>query len=569
MKEHTSISFNKQIVFIYMIVVIPFLLFMAFYNLYTISSTVDNQISKINNTNLKLFSSIVEKNLENIDRYMASIIANDSDYVVLKYDVGKLNAHISAQNIMQKAKSFLAAQKYATGFFLYSEKNELFRQIYNDQTPQKQRKDISQEIYQLISNKQENIQTWFYYMFNGEYYLIRMMEQGQAYIICALNLEEIINDSYKTNFDLTEAYIFTDDNLNPLTLTKELSDAGIDLTDYRDKGNYYTTAGGPSYVFVKNHLNGTNVSFLYLCEYKSWLAKLYPSAIWVSLLSLLCIALLPVCYMMMRHNFFTPITHLMQTMKNINSGNICARVNVETKIKEFGEMQQIFNSMVDQIQSLKIKSYEQTLQLQQTRLEYLHIQIRPHFYLNCLKNLYGMAQSQAYQEIQEMILVLSDYLRNMLQDSPTFTPIRCELHNVETYIKLQSMTGAFKIRLDILCEDFLQDFLIPPLCLLTFVENSVQHGMIPQDELKINIKVRLLQDEKESYVNISVRDNGKGFPDDMLDSLNSSDIHDISPKHIGLINIKQRISLIYSDKCSLSFYNSNGACIEIFLPYNQ
>jgi hypothetical protein len=48
--------------------------------------------------------------------------------------------------------------------------------------------------------------------------------------------------------------------------------------------------------------------------------------------------------------------------------------------------------MMDQIKSLKIIAYEKTLAAQQAQLQYLQIQIRPHFFLNCLSALYGLAE---------------------------------------------------------------------------------------------------------------------------------------------------------------------------------
>ena len=61
-------------------------------------------------------------------------------------------------------------------------------------------------------------------------------------------------------------------------------------------------------------------------------------------------------------------------------------------------------------------AYDRLLQVQKTKMQYYQIQIRPHFFLNCMKNLYAMAEGKKYEKIQEMILTLSSYLRAVLKD---------------------------------------------------------------------------------------------------------------------------------------------------------
>ncbi len=57
---------------------------------------------------------------------------------------------------------------------------------------------------------------------------------------------------------------------------------------------------------------------------------------------------------------------------------------------------------------------------------FYQIQIRPHFYLNCLKTLYGMAAAGSYGQLREMILTMSEYLRLVMKDHDVSTPLSKE-----------------------------------------------------------------------------------------------------------------------------------------------
>ena len=86
--------------------------------------------------------------------------------------------------------------------------------------------------------------------------------------------------------------------------------------------------------------------------------------------------------------------------------------------KEFAQVNDTFNRMINTITNLKIESYERKLAAREAELAAekaeltsLRMQIQPHFYLNCLKNIYGLAQMGSFQEIQDEILLLSKHLR--------------------------------------------------------------------------------------------------------------------------------------------------------------
>lgn len=77
-----------------------------------------------------------------------------------------------------------------------------------------------------------------------------------------------------------------------------------------------------------------------------------------------------------------------------------------------------------QIKKLKIDIYEKELEKQKTMMNYLQLQIRPHFFLNCLNTIYSMAQTQLYEEIMKMSMITSNYFRYIFQNTQDLVPVK-------------------------------------------------------------------------------------------------------------------------------------------------
>ena len=109
-------------------------------------------------------------------------------------------------------------------------------------------------------------------------------------------------------------------------------------------------------------------------------------------------------------------------------------------IREYRVIQERFNKMIDQVSELRNIALERLIQINRITLQYYERQIRPHFFLNCLKNIFGMSTTEDKEKIQEYILVLSNYLRFAFQNHRPLIPLKEELQGVDDYIRLQQMT---------------------------------------------------------------------------------------------------------------------------------
>ena len=189
---------------------------------------------------------------------------------------------------------------------------------------------------------------------------------------------------------------------------------------------------------------------------------------------------------------------------------------------------------------LETKILETQLKLKEQELNYLKMQIHPHFLFNTLNTMYGFALKKA-DETPEMILKLSNLLDYLLyQVDKPFVGLQDEINHIDDYIELEKMRFNDTLQINFETKNILEDVKIPPMLMLPFIENSFKHGSLKNGTLHINIK--LYCEDKNIFFDI---DNTTS---DNLTSKNG----------IGLENIKKRLNLLYKDKHLLDIEHTNG-----------
>lgn len=88
MRARARISYKKQTLLILLLLIVPFLICLLLYNLYTANTVVNANILQENKSKLRVYSSSFEKNLSNIHAFMSTTVANDTNFKVLGYKVG-------------------------------------------------------------------------------------------------------------------------------------------------------------------------------------------------------------------------------------------------------------------------------------------------------------------------------------------------------------------------------------------------------------------------------------------------------------------------------------------------
>lgn len=266
--------------------------------------------------------------------------------------------------------------------------------------------------------------------------------------------------------------------------------------------------------------------------------------------------------------------HLMAPLKTFVEG--ISNMEEEQMLNEEGknnvlELEVVsdrFRGLLRKIQSLKIAIYEKELSEKKAELEYMQEQIRPHFFLNCLSLIHGMADKSGEKDIVYITKVLSEYIRYNYQESGKERRLQDEIEHVKKYMEIQKLRyGEEAFRFEVIQEEVGEEVTIPALVLQTLVENAVVHGVNLDHLVEISLYVTMENYNGEEYLYVCVSDTGRGFSEEVLKAL-AEDIPIVygGRKHIGLQNVRRRLELLYGQKAELSVQNMGehcGAVVEV------
>ncbi len=191
----------------------------------------------------------------------------------------------------------------------------------------------------------------------------------------------------------------------------------------------------------------------------------------------------------------------------------------------------------------------QQLQIEKTeaQLQLLKAQIHPHFLFNTLNNIYSLTQNLS-KPASELVFGLSDILRYMLYETnQPLVPLQKELSMMEQYITLETIRYGNKLDTHVSFSGPAENFLIAPLLLIPFVENSYKHGCSqiidsPWLSLQIAVDINGLLTMKllNSKPTQAEKKNGNG---------------------IGIKNVQKRLELLYPGKHQLDIMSEDDVFI--------
>ena len=75
-----------------------------------------------------------------------------------------------------------------------------------------------------------------------------------------------------------------------------------------------------------------------------------------------------------------PLVNLTATMKALKKGQTGLRVPQNSRLEEVNQIAWTVNAMLDSLQEQQTVAYEQKLEIQRAQMQYLQLQIRPHFF---------------------------------------------------------------------------------------------------------------------------------------------------------------------------------------------
>lgn len=260
-----------------------------------------------------------------------------------------------------------------------------------------------------------------------------------------------------------------------------------------------------------------------------------------------------------------PAKELMESMKTLAKDNEYPRVKIVSN-DEIGMIGLEYNKMAENIETLIEKVYKMELTQKQAELEFLQMQINPHFLYNALDTISWMALAKGNMDVSEMTIALAELLRATIKKE-SFITLREEMNTVKDYLLIQQERFGDKISAEYFVEEDAYSCMVPNFILQPVIENAIIHGLEPKIEkgkLSINISI---QDE---FLTFLVEDNGVGMDETEILDLYKKCRENNTKQSIGLKNVYRRLLLCYGESSMLKIESKKeqGTRIPFLIPRN-
>ncbi|MDQ6763633.1 MAG: histidine kinase [Bacteroidota bacterium] len=170
----------------------------------------------------------------------------------------------------------------------------------------------------------------------------------------------------------------------------------------------------------------------------------------------------------------------------------------------------------------------------EAELDFLKQQINPHFLFNSLNSVYFLIDKKN-EEARDALHRFSEMLRYQLYEcNGEKIPVEKEMDYLKDYVNLQRLRKGENYQITFNQSKHIKDFLIEPLLLIPFVENSFKHLSHSDTE------------KNEVHIEVSRENNWMQFK--VVNTVSDDRINQDKKEGIGLVNVKRRLELLYPGK---------------------
>ncbi|WP_394922192.1 sensor histidine kinase [uncultured Robinsoniella sp.] len=275
-------------------------------------------------------------------------------------------------------------------------------------------------------------------------------------------------------------------------------------------------------------------------------------------IALLAIVVAVVAIILMIRHITFPLGQLSKSMTAVGQGDFSGRVHIAGN-DEIGSLGRTYNDMAKNIETLIEKVYKMEISQKQAEIEFLKMQINPHFLYNTLDTISWMARSGGNNDISDMAVTLADLLRATIkQDS--FITIDEELKSVRNYLFIQEYRFGDKVEASYQIDNLTRDYIIPNFILQPLVENAIIHGLEPKlGKGNLNIEIRM----QEQGIFFCVSDDGVGMTPEEVRRTYEQCERDDGRESIGIKNVYRRLKIYYGAEGTLKIESAKDEGTKI------
>ena len=278
-------------------------------------------------------------------------------------------------------------------------------------------------------------------------------------------------------------------------------------------------------------------------------------------------------------SFTKRITELSRVFKSVDSDHLIpmpcedGKDEISSMIRNYNRMVERTNGLIETVYKNKIREQEMLVGRKNAELLALHSQINPHFLFNVLESIRMHSILKKENETADMVAKLAVMQRQYVEWGSDSVSILQEIEFVKAYLALQKYRFGERLNYDIEVDEKCENFKIPKLTIVTFVENACVHGI----ESKSSpgwIFVRIVR--QGEGMEIEIEDTGSGMPEDKIaklqDNMRNANIEMLKGGgRVGFINACVRLKMVTENRVEFRVEGEEGVgtTVTIRIPHRQ
>lgn len=153
--------------------------------------------------------------------------------------------------------------------------------------------------------------------------------------------------------------------------------------------------------------------------------------------------------------------------------------------------------------AIKIRLQKVEEDKMKSELSFLKAQINPHFLFNTLNSIYSLAIKKD-DKTADAVVQLSELMRYIITNAnDDVIALDKEINYINNYIQLQKTRLGNTVTVDYTIEGNLLGKAVTPLILISFIENAFKHGVNPNEDSVICIRINIVGE----YLTLFVSNN--------------------------------------------------------------
>ena len=533
-------------------------------------SLFSNQILATSYSTIEWKTHQLGESLSAMDRYLVSLPMYSSDYLQFSRDDDSVAFHVAQANLRQEMEKSLPSHRQFDGLFIFSSSGSSYIDVARYQIAPSARRSIRGNLLRAVGDQSGAFNGWRIGGTDGEAYLYRLLRGKNVWYGAWLGLDSLYKNLLKDESgNGNHSFVVDSTGL----IYPDLGGAGAYILELIGSTKTplagHLTYHGERYQYYLTTIPSSTLRMLWLIDYRALTENSMPMQTLLRVIFLSLLVLLPVFGLLLGKWILPSVTRAADSIKSLTNERYASTTESELGFSEFDPIYAAVRSMEERIEQLLDVVYKQGLEQRKTELQFLQLQVNPHFFINCLNGMYHLAAQNEDETVMQLAEHLARHLRYTLHQG-MFSTLQREISHVENFVEIQKVRYPNRINLEIRTDPRVLCAQVPILVIQTFVENTIKHQLRSSESITIKVEAHILEDTSPARILIRVGDTGDGYPERVLEMLNQDpELPVDSGLGIGIRNLKQRLELMHPGESQVTLYNTpeGGACAEVVLPF--